>query len=337
MPGFSVVIAAYQASGTIADAVASALDQVPPPVEVIVADDGSTDDIEGALAPFGEKVTLLRGEHRGEAAAKTRGARAASGEFVVLLDADDVYLPGRIEALGRLAARRPDLDLLTTDANMEVEGRVIGRCYHAGHRFAIDDQRRAILERNFVFGLAAIRREALLAAGGFDESIRYTTDWECWIRLILGGSRAGLVDEPLATYRLHESAMSASRLEMYRGRVQTLRKAREHPSLSPAEREIAELVMAQEERRAAREALDVALASRERGVRRLARAVLTDGGQPRRSRVKAAAVIVLPWAVGAIVRRERRSEWVGVGDMRIPRARAGATGASGVGGAGSGD
>ena len=60
-----------------------------------------------------------------------------------------------------------------------------------GWTFEVDDQRRAILQRNFVFGLAAVRRERLLEVGGFDETIRWTTDWDCWIRMIMGGSRAG--------------------------------------------------------------------------------------------------------------------------------------------------
>jgi len=329
VPGFSVVIAAYQATGTIAAAIESVLDQVPPPLEVIVADDGSSDDIAGALALFGDSVTLLRGEHRGEAAAKNRGFGAARGEFVVLLDADDVYLPGRLEALGRLAAARPDLDLLTTDANLEVGGQIVGRCYHAGNRFAIDDQRRAIIERNFIFGLAAIRRERLLAIGGFDEGIAFTADWDCWIRLVLGGSNAGMVDEPLASYRLHESAMSAGRLDMYRGRVQTLCKTRQHPSLTDSEREVVELGIATEERRAAREALDVDVASGDGGARRRAWLVLRDRGQPARSRVKAGVAYLMPGVVGMLVRRERRHTWVGVGDRRLARGAGGGSASTG--------
>jgi len=320
VPGFSVVIAAYQAAGSIAEAVESALAQEPAPVEVIVADDGSTDGIEDALAAFDGRVSLLRGEHGGESTAKNRGFAAARGEFVAVLDADDVYLPGRIAALGRLASARPDLALLTTDANLEVDGRIIGRCYHAGNRFAIDDQRAAIIERNFVFSHAAIRREALLAIGGFDEGILYTADWDCWIRLVLGGARMGLVDEPLASYRMHESAMSARRLEMYQGRVQTLRKTRAHPSLTAAERAVVDAAIAEEERRVAREALKVALADADRASRHLALDVARDSRQPMSSRVRAGVAAIAPGAAGRVVRRERRRAWIGVGDLRIPRA-----------------
>src|SRR4029453_13321152 len=102
--------------------------------------------------------------------------------------------------------------------------------------FVVDDQRTGILERNFIFGLAAVRRRRLLDAGGVDESIRTATDWECWIRLILDGAEAGLVNEPLARYRLRTESLSASRVGLLRGRVATLEKAAGHPGLLPEER-----------------------------------------------------------------------------------------------------
>ena len=109
-------MAAFQAAETIGEAVESALAQTLPPHEIIICDDGSTDDIGGAIARFGERVRLLRQEHRGPGAAKQTASEAASGEFVVVLDADDTFHPRRLEALGEAAAARPDLDLLTTDA-----------------------------------------------------------------------------------------------------------------------------------------------------------------------------------------------------------------------------
>jgi glycosyltransferase involved in cell wall biosynthesis len=158
---------------------------------VIVCDDGSTDDLEAALEPFRERIVLLRKENGGEASAKNAAARAASGEFLAILDADDLYAPERLEALAELAIARPDLDVLTTDALLDLDGRAVRRCYMDQFAFETGDQRAAILRRNFVFGLAAVRRERFLAAGGFDESLRYATDWDLWVRLILEGARVG--------------------------------------------------------------------------------------------------------------------------------------------------
>ena len=71
-----------------------------------------------------------------------------------------------------------------------------------------------------------------------DESIRWTTDWECWIRLILSGSLVGLVDAPLATYRLHQGSLSSQRRHLLAGRVRTLEKTLRRTDLSPADRRV---------------------------------------------------------------------------------------------------
>ena len=143
-----------------------------------------------------------------------------------------MYLPGRLAALAELAWARPDLDVLTSDAVLEVDGEAVRRCYTPELPFEVDDQRSAILRRNFVFGLAAVRRERFLEAGGFDESLRYATDWDLWARLILDGSRVGAVMEPLARYRLRAGSLSGSRANLLAGRVRVLEKAAGHPSLS---------------------------------------------------------------------------------------------------------
>src|SRR5262249_18875688 len=173
------------------------------------------------VEPYTDRISLIRQSNGGEGSAKNAGARAASGEFVTILDADDEYLPGRLQALSHLTVARPDLDILTSDAYLEVDGRRVRRAYTDAWRFEDGDQRAALLDRNFIFGHVAVRRESFLAAGGFDEGIRWTTDWDCWIRMILGGSRAGCLTAPLATYRVRETSLSSDRRQLVAGRVQT--------------------------------------------------------------------------------------------------------------------
>ena len=319
-PTFSVVIAAYQAAGTIGEAIASALGQTARPHEVVVCDDGSTDDLDGALAPYRERIVLVRKENGGEASAKNAAARAASGDFVAILDADDVYLPERLEALAELAQARPDLDILTTDAFLEVDGKVLRRVYGEDWHFEVDDQRRAILERNFVFGHAAVRRETLLAAGGFDESIRFTTDWECWIRLILSGSRAGAVLEPLSRYRVLEQSLSADRAGMTAGRIQSLRKGLEHPTLRPEERTVAQATIAAYERELAALRLREALRRDDPGARRLALSIGLGRATPAPTRLKAVAAALAPGLAARLVRRREERVWVGAGGTTVERA-----------------
>jgi GT2 family glycosyltransferase len=311
-PTLSVLIAAYQVADLVGDAVQSALTQTLAPHEVIVCDDGSTDDIEGALAPWREQIVFLRKENGGEASAKNAAARAASGEFVVILDADDTFLPERLEALAELSCARPDLDILTTDAYLELDGRTIRRCYAEGFRFVVDDQRRGILHDNFIFGHAAVRRDRLLAAGGFDESILWATDWDCWIRLILGGSRAGLVDEPLARYRLRSGSLSSRRSRMFAGRAQTLEKAAQLPGLRPAEREVVADSLARYRRLLALAEAREALLAGGRGARRRALAVALGSGFGPRTRIKALASALSPAAAGRLLGGRERETTGGV-------------------------
>jgi hypothetical protein len=234
-PTFSIVIAAHQSASTVAGAVASALAQVHPAHEVIVVDDGSTDGTAAALEPVADRIRLLQKPHGGVASARNAALAAATGDFVAILDADDAYHPDRLLALARLACERPDLDLITTDALFVVGGAPAGT-FLAHNPFATAGQRTAILRSCFVGGWPAVRRARLAQLGGFDESLRTGSDWDCWLRLILSGSSAGLVAEPLYEYRVHSGSLTARRTASLWDRVRLLEKAAVNPALLAHER-----------------------------------------------------------------------------------------------------
>jgi GT2 family glycosyltransferase len=235
-PSFSIVITAYEAAATTPDAVRSALGQTHPALEVIVVDDGSNDDLEAVLAQFGDRIEVVRKRNGGGASARNAGIEAASGDFMAILDADDVYHPRRLEALAELATARPDLDLLTTDARFLVAGEETGR-FAAANPFATEDQRQAIFASCFVGGWPAVRLASLRAIGGFDEQMRIAYDWDCWLRLILAGAQAGLVERPYYDYVLRSGSLASSRVASFWERVRLLEKARANPALEPEERE----------------------------------------------------------------------------------------------------
>jgi len=321
-PTFSVVIAAYQAAATIGAAVESALSQTRPALEIIVSDDGSTDDLEGALAAYRDHIVVLHGPNRGPGAARNAAFRAAQGDFVAILDADDLFLPERLEALAEVAVARPDLDIVTTDAFMELDGQVVRHVYDEGWSFEVVDQRVEILNRNFIFGLAAVRRDTLLAVGGMDEAPELigVEDWDLWIRMILAGSSAGLILEPLARNRLSQGSLSSQRERRVETRISTLAKALSYPDLRPQElrtvrralvRQRAELgflqarkAVAEESPAARRRALGVAFAS-PLGIERL---------RPR-TRLRAVAWAVAPRAAAARLRRAESEAWEGAGSV----------------------
>jgi len=220
VPTFSVVIAAYQAAGTIARAVESALAQSLSPLEAIVCDDGSTDDTAAALEPYLDRIVLIRKPRGGVSSARNAALARARGEFFAILDSDDVFLPERLERLGALAVWRPDLDILCTDAFLEVDHEVVAQ-FGEGCAFELLHQRAAILERCFCIA-PAYRRSALIRARGFDESLHTGEDWDCLIRLLRSGASAGLVDEPLYRYRLHDRSLTSDRIGTLRDRVRLL-------------------------------------------------------------------------------------------------------------------
>jgi hypothetical protein len=320
-PVFSVVIAAYDAADTITDAIESVLAQTIRPVEIVVCDDGSRDDLGAALTPFRDSVTLVRQQHAGEGAAKTNGAsHAREGDFIVFLDADDTFLPERLEALGELAAARPDLDILTTDAFLEIDGEVIRRCYEAGWTFEANDQRGAILERNFIFGQAAVRRTRFLESGGFDASISHGTDWDLWCRMVLGGSRVGLVDEPLARYRLRRSSLSADRTALLEGRCRVLERAASRDDLTPGERTRVQAALATAQHNALLARASTALREGSPNARRLAIGVARTPSLPARTRAKAALAALAPRAASRRLTITAADGVIGPAGLRFPAA-----------------
>jgi len=290
-PTFSVLITAYESEHTVGAAIASAFAQTNLPYEIVVVDDGSTDGTSRVLDSFNDRIRRLAQPNRGVAAATNVGVEAATGDFVSILNADDVYEPGRLAALADLAQARPDLDLLMTDLVFEVEGHEAGR-FCEKTPFAHDRQELAILERCFV-AEPAIRRSALLDIGGFDESFRIGEDWECWIRMITRGSRVGLVPEPLVRYRLREDSLTAGRAAALRSRVTVLERALELP-LSPEQREVGERLLPRRRRRATVAEAEDAIRRRDPSGRRRALSVARMRDVPASTRAAALAAGIAP-------------------------------------------
>jgi glycosyltransferase involved in cell wall biosynthesis len=313
-----VVIAAYQAAGTVEAAIRSALEQTQSALEIVVCDDGSTDGTADVLASFGASIRVVRRTNGGESAAKNTAVAAARGQYVVVLDADDLFHPRRLEALAWLAAERPDLDILTTDAVLEADGVPVRRAYGPNWPFPAEDQRGAILDRNFVFGLCAVRRTRWLDAGGFDEGLSLTADWEFWQRLVLGGSRVGLVAEPLARYRLTSGTLSSDRTRLVRARMAVLARAGARSDLSPAERRVVAAAVRRERRNLRTRLLDAGLEEGGWAARSAAAAVVVTPGIRPRTRLGALGAVLSP--ARAARHRARRSDGtveIGAG-LRVP-------------------
>lgn len=300
-------MAAYQVAPYIGQAIDSVLDQTYPAHEIIVCDDGSTDNLDEALEPYREKIILLHQENRGAAAARNAAAKVATGDFVLFLDPDDFFLPTRLERLAELANQRPDLEILTTDAWIEVDGTILDTYYTDTNRFVTVDQRSGILNANFLFGLLAVRATALMRIGGYDESLRSVYDWDCWIRLILAGSRAGVVTEPLAVYRIRPGSDTSDRWRLLNGRVEVLQRAVAQTDLSARERLVAERSLVTAQRALTLFEVQRSLMCGDPNARALCWKVATESGFSTRSRMKCLVSAVAPRLTGSGLRwRDQR-------------------------------
>jgi glycosyltransferase involved in cell wall biosynthesis len=205
----SVVIPAYNAAAFLEETLAGVLAQSQRPLEVLVVDDGSTDGTGAIAERFGSPVRCIRQENRGLSEARNRGIREARGGLIALLDADDLWLPAKLERQAALLEAEPRaLAAFTLTDYIDAEGRVLRRS--AAPRYP--DLVRALLLHSCVVGppsAALIRREALDRVGLFDPRFSQCADWDMWLRLAEAGPIV-YVEEPLVRYRVHASNMSRS-------------------------------------------------------------------------------------------------------------------------------
>lgn len=200
-PRISVVIACYDYGRFLGEAIESALGQSLRPIEVVVVDDGSTDDSREVASRY--PVRLVAQANAGVAAARNRGAHEAKGDLLVFLDADDALEP---EYLARCwdALRNAPANVAYAYTQMRFFGDRDG--IFASAPFS----RRAVLGADKVNASAMIRREAFDAVGGFDPGFRLgLEDAELWIRLLDRGYIGTFVPEPLLRYRRHGPSRNA--------------------------------------------------------------------------------------------------------------------------------
>jgi glycosyltransferase involved in cell wall biosynthesis len=233
-PLVSVVIAAYNSGRFVGQAVKSVLAQTYRPFEIVVVDDGSTDDTAEVLAGFGGGLRYVRQENGGPAAARNRGIGEASGELVAFLDADDEWHAEKLSRQWEALAASPRAGLVHTDVWYwdQTQG---SRYRRTGARAESqgDCYPRFFWRNPVTLSTVLLRRDCLRRVGGFDESIRRPSaeDYDLWLRIARHYPLAYL-NEPLVTYRLHGANAVGNAPVMRQAELYVVLKAlRDDPSL----------------------------------------------------------------------------------------------------------
>ncbi|MFN8062089.1 MAG: glycosyltransferase [Vicinamibacterales bacterium] len=209
-PGVSVVIPNYNHTRFVRDAIESVLAQTEPALEIVVVDDGSTDDCREVVTAYGPAVTYVHQANQGLAGARNTGIRAARGELVGLLDADDRWAPSFIASAVARALASPDAAVYYCCAQaMDEAGQELPQVL-GGPPVPSARLYDRLLRANFLIpSTVVLRREPIVEAGLFDSTLRSCEDWDLWLRLLPTRTFVGS-DETLVSYRVHGSSLSGN-------------------------------------------------------------------------------------------------------------------------------
>lgn len=218
LPLVSVVMPAYNARPFIEEAIRSVLSQDYPSIELTVIDDGSKDGTPELAEQFGSRVKVLRQKNAGPAAARNRGIAAALGDFIAFLDADDVWLPGKVALQVQYLQDHPDVGVVfggflrwhsqpdgtfltpPTPINLDTPLNIVAE--HSGWIY-----KDILLESVISIITAMVRRTVIEKVGDLDESLATGEDYDFWLR-VSQQFRADKLDRTLAYYRMHAASIT---------------------------------------------------------------------------------------------------------------------------------
>jgi glycosyltransferase involved in cell wall biosynthesis len=231
-PLVSVIIPAYNAARFVAQAVESVLAQSYRPVEILVIDDGSTDDTARVLEPYRDAIRYIRQPNGGPSRARNNGLAHARGELIAFLDADDVWLPDKLSRQVRCLEESPAVGVVHCDTyNLDEQSGARSRRATPRDDFAGNCYARLFRGNQVTYSTVVIRRECLDRVGPMDERYTHAEDYDLLLRLARRFPFA-YVPEPLAVYRLHDTNATRNAWRLVSGELAVLQKTiREDPAL----------------------------------------------------------------------------------------------------------
>lgn len=219
----SVVIPTFNSGRYLPEAIESALAQSAAPREVIVIDDGSTDDTRERIRPYMSRINYRYQSNQGVSAARNQGLRVASGEFIAFLDSDDVWHPRKLELQLQAFSQQKDLGLLGTGAIDWPDYPFTEIIPESGNRLSTISWSDMAVKNRLTTSSVMARSRILRAAGEFDTLLQGPEDRDLWLRIARIASVANL-DLPLTGYREVPGSVSKQPQKCQAGMLRILSK-----------------------------------------------------------------------------------------------------------------
>ncbi|HBC47709.1 MAG TPA: hypothetical protein DEO84_02180 [candidate division Zixibacteria bacterium] len=213
-PLISVIIPTYNSAVYIEEALKSIFEQTYQDFEIIIVDDGSTDNTRQILRKYGERIQYIFQANGGPSSARNNGIRKARGKYIAFLDADDRWLPTKLQKQLSIFERNNTIGMVTTGACSFDEKGVFG--YSTNKRATLmqgNIARNIFLHSNIGTPTVLVKKEVFDKIGLFEENIRQSEDDNMWIR-IAANYDVELIDEALIQVRNHPSRMTLNRTEL---------------------------------------------------------------------------------------------------------------------------
>jgi glycosyltransferase involved in cell wall biosynthesis len=240
-PAVSIIVPAYACAEYIGATLDSVFAQTFRDYEVIVVNDGSPDtaELERVLEPYRARIVYLRQENRGVSAARNAAVRTARAPLLAMLDADDLLEPDYLAVQVAAMQREPTLDVLYPDTLIFGDASEAGLTYMQVNPSEGEVTFAGLLtQRCTVTSNAIVRRTAILRAGGYDESLKRSEDFDLWVRIIKQGGRIAYHRRVLARYRRRPGSLSTNIALMNRDTLSALDKAERTLPLTATELDV---------------------------------------------------------------------------------------------------
>jgi glycosyltransferase involved in cell wall biosynthesis len=230
MPKISVIIPAYNQADYLGESIQSVLHQDYKDFEIVVVDDGSTDNTAQVVREFSDpRVGYVYQENRGLAGARNTGIRNSCGQYLSFLDSDDLFLPENLSLLVTELENNPDVGFVSGQViPVDENGKPVGKIFE---NHLPSDPSFLLLGNPVQVGCMMLRRSHQEKVGYFDESLRSYEDWDMWLRLARAGCKMRWLPRPVSEYRFHTGQMTRIGNQMTEATFKVLDKVFADPSL----------------------------------------------------------------------------------------------------------